>query len=450
MSNNRQANEEDALLAKAEEGTKGGPGHRKVQSVDFNNPNDRRAPMRAMKTRHRKHMSSISELMSHLEPIGEEFQATGRLMGESLRRRLNTMDRGETGFFDMSITRSLSVLPDDLEELMEDVGVEVTIENAQAGPPLFQYLALLSAVASISSNSTALHMLDGVSAPMKLYWRMTASYIVLAPFAVHSIRKDGFPKLNVSGWIAFVAAVLAYTTQGCFFVSALDFTTIGNAVIYANSQALLLIIGKAFMGERIHPFEAFGVFVAFSGAILCSTDSEGSSQESDASTLAIFGDLLALAAAVGGVVYLTFAKAVRAEMSVTVFIFSVMFFGSFMILAYISVTDGLNLEFSMDPYIGVFGWLNMSQGRLPILLYLAVVVNILGTMGFVRAMQYFDNIVIAVATLMEPLMASLIAYAFHAGLLPGPMGWLGNLLVVAGTLGVVYPSIGKAEGGGAH
>jgi hypothetical protein len=32
-------------------------------------------------------------------------------------------------------------------------------------------------------------------------------------------------------------------------------------------------------------------------------------------------------------------------------------------------------------------------------------------------MEYFDNVVIAVATLMEPLLASLIAFVFHAGLL---------------------------------
>jgi hypothetical protein len=58
-------------------------------------------------------------------------------------------------------------------------------------------------------------------------------------------------------------------------------------------------------------------------------------------------------------------------------------------------------------------------------------------------MEFFDNVVIAVATLMEPLMASLIAYIFHAGLLPGPLGWVGNFLVVVGTLTVVYPSLGK-------
>jgi hypothetical protein len=62
-------------------------------------------------------------------------------------------------------------------------------------------------------------------------------------------------------------------------------------------------------------------------------------------------------------------------------------------------------------------------------------------------MEYFDNVIIAVATLMEPLLASFIAYMFHAGLLPGPLGWFGNALVVCGTLAVVYPSMG---GGAMH
>jgi drug/metabolite transporter (DMT)-like permease len=463
--------EKDALLSRVDDGGDGEQellldetiaaedappvGHRKARSVDLgeNALGDRQAELRNMGTRHRKHMSSISEMISHLEPVREDFEGTARAMGRSFRRRLESMDRGETGFFDMSVTRSLSVLPDDLDELIQEVGVAVSAAETPIGaanPPLFQYMALLLAVTVVSSNSTALHMLDGVSAPLKLYWRMTASYLALAPLAIHSLYIDGLPRLSFSGWVTFAAAAMTYSAQGCFFVSALDYTTIGNVVIYANSQALLLIIGKAFVGERIHTFEALGVVIAFSGAILCSIDSEGEAQEEHESTLTIFGDLLAMASAVGGVAYLTFANTVRSEMSVTVFIFSVMFFGSSMILAYLVMTDGENLEFSMNPYIGVFGWLDMTNGRLPILVYLAVVVNMLGTMGFVRAMHYFDTVIIAVATLMEPLMASMIAYMFHAGLLPGPMGWFGNLLVVAGTLGVVYPSIGKAGANEMH
>jgi drug/metabolite transporter (DMT)-like permease len=293
------------------------------------------------------------------------------------------------------------------------------------------------------------------------------------------------PQLNFSEWLTFVAAVFAYTTHNLLFYKALDYTTIGNAVIYANSQALLLIIAKGLTGERIHPFEAVGVIVAFTGAILCSKDSEsehlaeaedeeggvgeavatvlmGSSDGSSSSAAAasssssssstvpsIVGDMMALAAAIAGVAYLTFAKAVRPHMSVTVFMFSVLMSGSFLVLLFIVWTEGRDgLEWNMDPYVGVFGWLDLSHHRLPVILHLAVIVNMIGTMGFVRAMKYFENVVISVATLMEPLMASLIAYSFQIGSLPGPLGWTGNVLVIVGTLAVVYPSVGTGSNSG--
>jgi hypothetical protein len=54
------------------------------------------------------------------------------------------------------------------------------------------------------------------------------------------------------------------------------------------------------------------------------------------------------------------------------------------------------------------------------------------------AMEFFDNVVIAVATLMEPILASFIGgYTCNIGFLPGPpiwAGWLGNILIACGTL----------------
>ena len=215
---------------------------------------------------------------------------------------------------------------------------------------------------------------------------MTASYCALSPMAARYFIKDGFPELSFSTWLTFIAAVLGYSIQNIFFYSSLEYTTIGNAVIYANSQALLLIIGKACMGERIHILEGCGVFVAFTGALLCSKDSEGTSRDTNLSH-AIFGDLLALASAVAGVGYLTFAKAVRPHMSVTVFIWSVMFVGSFVVLAFIHIDSSETLEWNTNPNDGVFGWLNFH--RLPVLLFLAVVCNMIGTMGFVRGKPLF-------------------------------------------------------------
>lgn len=313
-------------------------------------------------------------------------------------------------------------------------------------PIVFNLLMLLGAVFAHSSNSTALYMLTGVTPTMKLFWRMSASYIVLIPFALMYLKYDGFPKLTFGGWTAFLASSVFLTLTSLTFYTALEHTTIGNAVIYANSQALLLIVGKVFIGERIHVLEGCGVIIAFSGAILCSKDSEHSSDEADTRS-ALFGDFLALCSAAFGVAYLTFAKAVRSEMSVIFFITFVMFVGSLMVLLVLVVNPQEVVTFDFDPYHGVLGGFSFIENRFWVLAYLAIVVNVGGSMGFIRAMKHFDTIIIAVGTLMEPLAASLIAFACRAGLLPGPLGWLGNFLVVAGTLSVVYPSMGNSDGG---
>ena len=156
------------------------------------------------------------------------------------------------------------------------------------------------------------------------------------------------------------------------------------------------------------------IYVVGDAAATGSWDSERSSKSVEEAS-GIYGDFLALLSAIAGVAYLTFAKAVRSEMSVTIFIFCVMLVGSLFVLLYIAADQEEPLEFDMDLYAGAFGWLDLR--RLPYLIFLAVVCNMIGTMGFVRAMAHFDNVVIAVATLLEPLMASMIAFFFHVGLM---------------------------------
>lgn len=127
-------------------------------------------------------------------------------------------------------------------------------------------------------------------------------------------------------------------------------------------------------------------------------------------------------------------------MNVTVFMFLVMFLGSFLVLLFMIVV-GIEFQFNDHPIYGLIGWITLHNNHIYILIYIAIICNVCGTMGFVRAMQYFDNLIIAVATLLEPMIASFIAYMFHVGQLPGLYGWIGNIMVAIGTFGVVYPSI---------
>ena len=423
--------------------------HRKSRSVDFARPPPSARREQRFGGLHRRHASSISHLQESLrnlraglEPIREDVLKNAKEVGRVFVHELDKFDQGQVGFYDMSMTRSLSVLPEDIPDLAEEVvGAKLTPETV-AGPPLVQYLALVAAVLAISSNATALHLLEGVTAPLKLYWRMTASYLVLSVFAFRAVYKEGIPTLSFGQWLIFGSATFCYSVHSLLFFTALEFTAIGNVLILANSQALLLIIGKFFVGEPIHFLERNGVFVAFSGAAMCTKDAESASSEQSGGHVAgraLLGDVLALCAAALGVGYLTLAKAVRSKMPISVFLFSAMFCGSFLVLLYILMDDDLEVELSFDPNIGMFGWWNWS--RVPILIYLAVVVNLVGTLGFVRAMAFFDTMIIAIATLAEPMLASFIAHAFGIGNLPGYLGWVGNTFVACGTLAVVYPSM---------
>ena len=64
----------------------------------------------------------------------------------------------------------------------------------------------------------------------------------------------------------------------------------------------------------------------------------------------------------------------------------------------------------------------------------------MGTLGYVKAFKYFSSIIIAVAALLEPVVAAFTATAMGVGVLPGVEGWIGNMFVIVGTLAVLYPT----------
>lgn len=51
---------------------------------------------------------------------------------------------------------------------------------------------------------------------------------------------------------------------------------------------------------------------------------------------------------------------------------------------------------------------------------------------------------------MEPVVAELLAASVGVSSLPGPLGWVGNLMVAVGTFAVVYPTATKKNGDSLH
>jgi len=87
----------------------------------------------------------------------------------------------------------------------------------------------------------------------------------------------------------------------------------------------------------------------------------------------------------------------------------------------------------------------MQFDRFPLELMTVLICNALGTMGYVRAFAHFSSVIIAVAALAEPVVASFTAVVLGVGILPGMEGWIGNFLVIAGTLAVLWPTMCPGE-----
>ena len=285
----------------------------------------------------------IEEVHDATDAFIEEVQDATEAFIEEVQE-VADVEQEDNFFLDMGLVRGLSILPVDVIDTAEktaptivpDEGTPPDVESTQPtdnkqetvtpSTPFHAYILLITAVVALSSIGPLLNLQNLVDPVMKVYWRMSATAMMLLPFAVASVKKEGLPKLSISQALTLFLATASYAAMNTSFVVALKYTAIGNAVIFANSQALILLLAKLFVGDRILLQEGFGALVAFSGAILCSRDSMSSAPEGSDKTL--FGDVIALLSALTGVWYLVFAKSVRSHVSLYPFMFIIMSCGS--------------------------------------------------------------------------------------------------------------------------
>jgi len=333
-------------------------------------------------------------------------------------------------------------------------------DHASSSPPIHAYGILIFAIVCLSLTGPFFNVQAGVEAEMKIFWRTSCTNCILLPLAIRGLYQEGWPSLAISHWCMVFLAGFSYSMLGIFFVLSLDYTSIGNAMVLNNSQAILLMVGKFFVGERVTHSEALGAFIAFSGAVLCSMDAAQAEpgthgaasiavmDEDDSSSRGtwrtLMGDGFALLSAFGGVGYLVFAQTVRPHLNLYMFMFFNMFQNSLYALLYI-VASGQTYTIDLDPYTGLFGWLNFRPDRLPTDVVAVLLCNFFGVMGYIRMMHYFDKLIISVAGLMEPVVATLLAYGMGVGMLPGSLGWIGMALVTGGTFSVISQTTSSSK-----
>ena len=331
--------------------------------------------------------------------------------------------------------------------------------------PLVGWLLLLLAL--VGSNSTgpvgdyqASHPPDAPPAVwLRAAWRGLAS----------SLGVLGFTLSQPNGWGALrtlfllrrperVAVLGAGVSLLCYYgglTVSLSLTSVDHAALLSSSssfwmvgckllaaaahaaspQAASFLLGKP---PRAPPAtQALGVAAGALGVALCfldappSADADGGGEVAQPPSAA--GDALALFSGLGCMQYLRFAEALRPHLDAPVFYLAVMVQYGALCLVASCVLDPTPPRLSFDEQRGVFGWLHPSVARLGCQLWFVVFVDICGNLGLVAVMKYVPSMVVAVALLLSPIIATAEGMAIGTEALPGPwtMGGAGVIIVAS-------------------
>ena len=316
--------------------------------------------------------------------------------------------------------------------------------------PLIGYAILVSSLLALASIGAALDLQgDSATAEMKTFWRFFGTAIFFLSISFRSFREEVSRLEGHSLWVDIPTASLAYTVLCVNFAKSLELTSLVNAFVLSNMASLLLIALKVVRGLHSPTLEWGGALVGFSGALVCAATSSVDVDEQGLGRRLLgnelTGNLLAFSCSVATVVYLSMAKKLRTRIDLMVFMSLIFIWSSAYLGLYIVAFQPETYELSFDPDRGLFGWLNLRADRLPLEIAIVVVCNGIGTCGYVAVMKYVDPVLVSCAMLLEPVVATLEGLIAGVTQPPTIEVWLGDLVVIIGSLMVIHAGSRTSE-----
>jgi drug/metabolite transporter (DMT)-like permease len=274
------------------------------------------------------------------------------------------------------------------------------------------YLAVSVAMVAISFASIFIKWSE--SPPFVLaFYRLAFASAILLPFLVWT---RGFSEIRSFGRREVVLVVLSAVALSFHFglwIVSLSLTLVSTSVILVTSHPIFVAgVSHVLMNERVQRVAVVGVVVAFSGVCVISVADYQRGHET------LLGDALAFLGGICAGIYFLSGRVARQKVSLGPYVFSVYSLSALILLAAAVVVGDEVLVF--------------DSRELTIFLLLAIVPTIFGHTMFNYALRRLPAHVVSTSVLGEPVGASMLAFAFLPGEVPGPWIVIGGALVVVG------------------
>ena len=252
---------------------------------------------------------------------------------------------------------------------------------------------------------------SAVTATYRLLW--TVLLMTPVVFGKKEIRKELFHIDKKQG----ILSVLSGTFLAAHFVlwfESLHHTSVASSTTIVCTEVIWVSLGFClFMKGRLSRKAIASIAVTFLGSVLIACE------DSAAGGLHLYGDSLALLAAIAVAVYTLIGRVVRKQVSTTVYTY-VVYAACAMVLVLTCMVQGLSL---------------FTYGMSPVMvgLLLSIFSTILGHSIFSWCLKYFAPSFVSASKLCEPVVAA-IAAGFLFGEMPVLLQVVGSVFILGGVL----------------
>jgi len=306
--------------------------------------------------------------------------------------------------------------------------------------PLWVWGLLVAAVCGVSSAGALFQHVDVVPPLLRASWRLQLTSIVLMPFFVFQWRKqDSTTKARMferNTLLIIVGSGCALALHFGSWVASLDATSLTHSLLFVTAHPLIIIVGMGLLSalyigyRQPSRLETIGAIVGFSGAAITLLD-QGHQQGGH--TVTLWGDALAFFGAIFVVGYIVSGRVLREWMPIFLYAFPVTLLASLLLIPASMLVEP---EFAT---FGVVGWTDAEF--FPWFLALALIAGLLGHTGLNTCLRYISPLVVSTSVTLEPLLGSLIGWAFFGSGVPGRWTWFGGPILVLGVLLVIYGGV---------
>lgn len=304
--------------------------------------------------------------------------------------------------------------------------MDVTPEAPRRGtvPPGF---ALSGAVVAISFAGPLVRF-STADALVISAWRLLFSTAFIALILLARGKTFGGVGLRPREWLMGVGAGILLAGHFWAWVASIQLTTIASSSVLVSTQPLFVAgLSVAFLRESPTPRQWLGILVAIGGAGIIGWGDFSLGGE------AVLGDFLALSAGMMSAGYFTIGRSLRRKLDL--WAYTGLVYGAAALVLALAVVGGPSVSLTGHAFQD---WM--------VFLALAAVPMMLGHTGINYALRYLPAYVANLASLGEPVGATLIAWLLPSiREIPPPQTLLGGVLVLFGiALGTVSRGGGRS------